>query len=39
MEMKTIAEWVENESTLILLKETGVDYSQGYFTGRPTPLR
>ena len=38
MEMKTIAEWVEDEATLLLLKEMGVDYSQGYYTGEPTPL-
>lgn len=38
MEMKTIAEWVEDEATLVLLKEMGVDYSQGYYTGEPTPL-
>ncbi len=38
MEMKTIAEWVEDESTLLLLKEMGVDYSQGYLTGKPIPL-
>ncbi|MCW8930569.1 MAG: EAL domain-containing protein [Gammaproteobacteria bacterium] len=38
MGMETIAEWVEDESTLLLLKEMGVDYSQGYYTGKPTPL-
>lgn len=32
---KTIAESVENEETLILLREFGVDYAQGHFIGRP----
>ncbi|MCP3852610.1 MAG: EAL domain-containing protein [Gammaproteobacteria bacterium] len=38
MNMKTIAEWVEDESTLEMLKEMGVDYSQGYYTGKPIPI-
>jgi EAL domain-containing protein (putative c-di-GMP-specific phosphodiesterase class I) len=38
MNMKTIAEWVEDEATLILLKNLGVDYSQGYYTGKPEAL-
>jgi EAL domain-containing protein (putative c-di-GMP-specific phosphodiesterase class I) len=32
---KTIAEFVENDAILSLLKEYGVDYAQGYFVGRP----
>ncbi len=39
MNMKTIAEWVEDESTLEMLKEMGVDYSQGYYTGEPIPIK
>jgi PAS domain S-box-containing protein len=35
---KTIAEGVETESTLALLKDYGVDYAQGYLIGRPAPL-
>lgn len=35
---KTIAEGVENEPTLALLEEYGVDYAQGYHIGRPAPL-
>jgi diguanylate cyclase (GGDEF)-like protein/PAS domain S-box-containing protein len=31
----TIAEFVENEETLQLLQEFGVDYAQGYHVGRP----
>jgi diguanylate cyclase (GGDEF)-like protein len=33
--IKTIAESVENEETLEKLREIGVDYVQGYHTGRP----
>ena len=32
---KTIAEYVENEETLRLLKSYGVDYAQGFYIGRP----
>jgi len=35
MGVQVIAEWVENEATLQLLKEMGVDYAQGYHLGRP----
>ncbi len=34
--MKTIAEYVQNAESLILLGELGVDMAQGYFVGRPT---
>jgi diguanylate cyclase (GGDEF)-like protein len=34
----TIAEFVEDEATLELLRELGVDYAQGYHVGRPAPL-
>src|SRR6266511_3263381 len=34
----TVAEGVEDEATLWLLRETGVDYLQGYLIGRPAPL-
>jgi PAS domain S-box-containing protein/diguanylate cyclase (GGDEF)-like protein len=33
--MKTIAEYVENESILNTIKELGVDYSQGYYFSEP----
>lgn len=36
---KTIAEYVENDTTLKLLQEIGVDFAQGYFVGRPGDLR
>lgn len=35
---KTIAEQVEDAETLALLKEYGVDYSQGYYTGKPMDI-
>ncbi len=35
---KMIAEWVEDEETLDLLREYGVDCAQGYHIGRPQPL-
>jgi len=35
MKLKTIAERVEDEATLKILKEIGVDYVQGYYLGRP----
>jgi PAS domain S-box-containing protein len=34
----TIAEGVEDEATLMMLKELGVDQAQGYLFGRPAPL-
>jgi len=33
--IKTIAEFVENEEILVLIKELGIDYSQGYHFGKP----
>jgi PAS domain S-box-containing protein len=35
---KTIAEGVEDEGTLALLHEYGVDFAQGYHLGRPAPM-
>ncbi len=35
--METIAEFVENEAILEILKEIGVDFAQGYFIGKPGP--
>jgi EAL domain-containing protein (putative c-di-GMP-specific phosphodiesterase class I) len=34
----TIAEFVENEAVLERLAALGVDYAQGYATGRPAPI-
>jgi diguanylate cyclase (GGDEF)-like protein len=33
--IKTIAEYVHSEKVLELVKETGIDYSQGYYIGEP----
>jgi diguanylate cyclase (GGDEF)-like protein/PAS domain S-box-containing protein len=35
---KTIAEQVEDAETLDYLKEIGIDYSQGFYTGRPMEI-
>jgi len=35
---KTIAEFVETESVEALLREIGIDYTQGYLRHRPQPL-
>ena len=34
----TIAEGVEDQETLVLLREMGVDLAQGYLFGRPAPM-
>jgi len=36
--MRTIAEGVEDQATLDLLREMGVDYAQGFWIGRPAPV-
>ncbi|GMR16783.1 MAG: hypothetical protein BMS9Abin31_1163 [Gammaproteobacteria bacterium] len=38
MKLRTIAEHVEDESTLNILEEIGVDYAQGYHLGRPEAI-
>jgi EAL domain-containing protein (putative c-di-GMP-specific phosphodiesterase class I) len=35
---QTIAEGVEDEQTVELLRQLGVDYAQGFFFGRPAPV-
>ncbi len=37
--IKTIAEGVEDEATLNLLPEFGIDFAQGYHIARPAPAR
>jgi PAS domain S-box-containing protein len=34
--IKTIAEFVENEEIFNVVKELGIDYSQGYYFGKPS---
>jgi diguanylate cyclase (GGDEF)-like protein len=38
MNIKTIAEFVESKDTLDCLKTMNVDYAQGYYINRPTPI-
>ena len=35
---QTVAEYVENEAVLALVKELGIDFAQGYFIGPPSPV-
>ena len=37
--IQIIAEYVENENIFNILKDMGVEYSQGYYFGKPEPLR
>jgi len=37
MNIQTIAEFVENKKTLLMLKQFDIDYAQGYFIGKPSP--
>jgi PAS domain S-box-containing protein len=36
--IRTIAEGVEDHATLELLRSMGVDFAQGFWTGRPAPI-
>ncbi len=36
--IKTVGEFVENENIFLILKELGMDYSQGYYFGKPGKL-
>jgi Amt family ammonium transporter len=38
MGLRTIAEYVEDEAILTCLRSIGVDYAQGFGTGRPVPF-
>jgi len=38
MDLKTVAEFVENDQILAVLGEIGVDYGQGYGIAKPIPL-
>ena len=37
LDKKTIAEFVQNEKTLNILKDYGVDFAQGHHLGKPLP--
>ena len=36
--LQTIAEFIENKNIFKIIKKLGVDYSQGYYFGKPEPL-
>jgi len=36
--LQTIAEFIENEGIYKIVKELGVDFSQGYYFGKPEPI-
>ncbi|NDP47989.1 MAG: EAL domain-containing protein [Sulfuriferula multivorans] len=38
LNMACVAEWIEDEATLMALKEIGVDYGQGFFLHRPEAI-
>ena len=38
MNLKTVAEYVESKKIMDLLVEMGVNYAQGYYTGKPVTL-
>ena len=38
MNIKTIAEFVEDEQTLEAVRKIGIDYAQGYEIAKPTPI-
>jgi PAS domain S-box-containing protein len=38
MRIRTIAEGVESEAALAVLREIGIDYAQGFLLGEPEPL-
>jgi len=38
MGLQTIAECIENQAQMQMLKDMGVDYGQGYYLGPPEPL-
>lgn len=38
LDIKTIAEFVENENIFMQVRDYGIDYSQGYYIGEPSPL-
>jgi len=35
LNIKTVAEFVENEEIFNVVKDCGIDYAQGYYIGKP----
>jgi diguanylate cyclase (GGDEF)-like protein/PAS domain S-box-containing protein len=38
MQLKTIAEWVEDDATRAILQKMGIDFAQGFSIGKPEPF-
>ena len=38
MELDTVAEYVESDASMELVRTLGVNFAQGHAIGRPTPL-
>ena len=38
MDIETVAEHVENDETLVMLRNLGIDHAQGFFLSNPQPL-
>jgi EAL domain-containing protein (putative c-di-GMP-specific phosphodiesterase class I) len=38
MNIRTIAEFVEDQETLQAVRQVGIDYAQGYAIARPAPI-
>ncbi|MFN3568091.1 MAG: EAL domain-containing protein [Caldimicrobium sp.] len=38
LDIKTVAEYVEDGETMELLHNLGIDYAQGYYIGKPEPM-
>jgi EAL domain-containing protein (putative c-di-GMP-specific phosphodiesterase class I) len=38
MDIKTIAEFVEDKATLEAVRKIGIDYAQGYEISKPVPI-
>ena len=39
LQIKTVAEWVQDEESAVMLREWGCDYIQGRLTGLASPER
>lgn len=39
MDIETVAEFVESDAAIDVLRDIGVDYAQGYFIAKPMPIK